>query len=358
MKTLTRYIGRELLGAILLIFAALVSLFAFFLLIHELGDVGRGNYTISTALIFVALQVPSLMYELFPVAALIGTLFALSQLVSNSEYTVMRASGASLLQVIWALVRIGIPLAAATFLAGEFVAPPAERLAQQIRGPAMGDAPRIVARQFQSGFWFKQDRTFVNIRSVLNDMTLLGVRIYEFDKDLRLVAVRVAESGRFSGSGQWQLGNVKTTLLTPDGATSSEEPSWTWETVLKPSLLSVYQVAPERLEITALYDNIRSLGGQKTSRFEIAFWNKVLYPAAVIVMILLALPFSYFQRRSGGVGFRVFVGTILGLAFFLIARLFSNLGVLNDWPPLFSASAPLVAFVVVTTALLWWLERR
>ena len=128
--------------------------------------------------------------------------------------------------------------------------------------------------------------------------------------------------------------------------------------MLKPSLLTVYQVAPERLELNALFDNIRSLGSQKTSRFEIAFWNKVLYPAAVIVMILLALPFSYFQRRSGGVGFRVFVGTILGLAFFLMARLFSNLGVLNDWPPFFSAAFPLFAFVVVTATLLWWLERR
>ena len=358
MKTLTRYIGRELLAAILLIFAALVSLFAFFLLIHELGDVGRGNYTLSTALIYVALQVPSLMYELFPVAALIGTLFALAQLVANSEYTVMRASGASLAQVVWALVRIGIPLAAATFLAGEFVAPPAERLAQQIRGPALGDAPRIVARQFQSGFWFKQDATFVNIRSVLNDMTLIGVRIYEFDRDLRLKAVRVAETGHFSGNGQWQLDNVKTTLLTPTGATASEEANWTWDTVLKPSLLSVYQVAPERLELNALYDNIHSLSGQKTSRFEIAFWNKVFYPAAVIVMMLLALPFSYFQRRAGGVGFRVFVGTIIGLSFFLIGRLFSNLGVLNDWPPLFSAVSPLVGFIVVTASLLWWLERR
>jgi len=358
MKTLTRYIGRELLAAILLIFAALVSLFAFFLLIHELGDVGRGNYTLSTALIFVALQVPSLMYELFPVAALIGTLFALAQLVANSEYTVMRASGASLLQVVWALVRIGIPLAAVTFLAGEFVAPPAERLAQQIRGPALGDAPRIVARQFQSGFWFKQDATFVNIRSVLNDMTLIGVRIYEFDRELRLKAVRVAETGHFSGNGQWQLDNVKTTLLTPTGATASEEPSWTWDTVLKPSLLSVYQVAPERLELNALYDNIHSLGSQKTSRFEIAFWNKVFYPAAVIVMMLLALPFSYFQRRAGGVGFRVFVGTIIGLSFFLVGRLFSNLAVLNDWPPLFSAVSPLVAFITVTASLLWWLERR
>ena len=42
MKTLTRYIGRELFAAIFLIFGALVMLFAFFDLIHELGDVGRG----------------------------------------------------------------------------------------------------------------------------------------------------------------------------------------------------------------------------------------------------------------------------------------------------------------------------
>ncbi len=87
----------------------------------------------------------------------------------------------------------------------------------------MGDAPRMVARQFQSGFWFKQDLTFVNIRSVLHDMTLIGVRIYEFDRDLRLKSLRVAESGRFAGNGEWQLDNVKTTLLTPTGATASDE---------------------------------------------------------------------------------------------------------------------------------------
>ncbi len=139
MKTLSRYIGREVLGYILLIFSALVMLFAFFDLIHELGDVGRGGYTISTALLFVGLQLPSRMYELFPVATLIGTLFGWRQLVASSEYTVMRVSGASLLQVVWSLVRIGIPLSIVTFLAGEFVAPQAALLSQRVRAQAMGD---------------------------------------------------------------------------------------------------------------------------------------------------------------------------------------------------------------------------
>lgn len=360
MRTLTRYIGRDVLLSTLLIFVALIGLFTFFDLINEMRDVGHGSYTLSSALLFVALHIPSRVYELFPVAALIGTLFALSQLVANSELTVMRASGASIMQVGWAVVRVGIPLAIATFLAGEYVAPPAERLAQTVRAAAMGNATGVVAQQFESGFWFKQDLTFVNIRTVLSDMTLVGVRIYEFDRDLHLTSVRSAESGKFVGDGRWNLEQVKVTEIGRDATTVSSTPSWVWSSVLQPSLLTVYQVAPERLALTTLYDNIRVLGtgAQKTSRFEIALWSKVLYPAAVLVMMMLAMPFAQFQRRAGGVGFRIFLGTMLGLAFWLIERLFSYLGVLNDWAPFFSAAFPLIVFTCLAVGMQYYIERR
>lgn len=360
MRTLTRYVGRDVLAATMLIFVALLSLFAFFDLINELGDVGKGNYTIGGALTYVALHLPARAYELFPVSALIGTLFAISQLVGNSEYTVMRVSGASLFQVGWAVLRVGLPLAFATLLAGEFVAPPAERLAQTLRAAARGDAASVVAQQFDSGFWFKEDLKFVNVRSVLADLTLVGVRIYEFDDELRLARVRNADTGTFLQPGRWQLENVRTTELGADAATLSSAPQFVWDTVLRPSILTVYQVSPERLELKTLYDNIQLLSGnaQKTSRFEIAFWNKVFYPGAVLVMMIVALPFAHFQRRSGGIGVRIFTGTMIGLLFYLSGRLFSNLGVLNDWPPLFSAVFPLVVFTALGVALLAWIERR
>jgi len=359
MRTLKRYIGREVLLATLLIFVGLLTLFAFFDLIHELGDVGRGGYTISAALLYVALHLPGRLYELFPVAALIGTLFAIAQLVANSEYTVMRASGMSLIQVGWSVMRVGIPLAAATFLAGEYLAPPAEQLAQTVRAVG-GTAGRVVAQQFTSGFWFKQDLTFVNIRTVLADMSLAGIRMYEFGDDLRLKEVRVAQAGTFAGNGQWKLTDVQSTEIGPDATHVTTAPVYMWTTVLRPSILNVYQVAPERLELGALYDNIRVLGrnAQKTSRFEIAFWNKIFYPAAVLVMMVLALPFAHFQRRQGGLGFRIFAGTMIGLSFFLLGRLFSNLGVLNDWPPLFSAVFPLALFTLIALGMLHWIERR
>jgi len=360
VRILTRYIGREVLLTTLLLFVALIGLFTFFDLINEMRDVGHGGYTISTALLYVALHVPSRIYELFPVAALIGTLFAISQLVANSEFTVMRASGASIVQVSWAVVRVGIPLALATFLAGEYVAPPAERLAQTVRAAAMGNATGVVAQQFESGFWFKQDLTFVNIRTVLADMTLVGVRMYEFDKNLRLTAVRSAESGHYGGDGRWRLEKVQTTEFGRDEAKASTQDHWLWTSVLQPSILTVYQVAPERLALSTLWDNIHVLAtsAQKTSRFEIALWSKLLYPVAVLVMMLLALPFAQFQRRQGGVGFRIFAGTMLGLAFWLIERLFSYLGVLNDWSPLFSAAFPLAAFALLAVGMQHYIERR
>ena len=361
MRTLTRYIGRDVLLTTLLLFVALVGLFTFFDLINEMRDVGKGGYTLVSAVLFVALHIPSRIYELFPVAALIGTLFAVSQLVSNSEYTVMRASGASLWQVGWAVVRVGVPLAALTFLAGEFVAPPAERLAQTIRVAAKGETTRVFAQQFSSGFWFRQDRMFVNIRTVMADLSIAGIRIYEFDDAMRLTAARSAEAGRFVEEGRWELTDVKSTQIAGDVATATSAPTWNWHTVLRPSLLTVYQVAPERLELATLWDNIRVLGAggaAKTSRFEIAFWNKIFYPFAVLAMMIVALPFAHFQRRQGGVGFRIFTGTMLGLAFFLIGRLFSSLGVLNDWPPLVSAVAPLMVFTSVAIGMLLWIERR
>ena len=303
------------------------------------------------------------LYELFPVAALIGTLFAISQLVANSEYTVMRASGASLLQVGWAVVRVGIPLAIATFLAGEYVAPPAERLAQTVRAAAMGDATGVVAQQFESGFWFKQDLTFVNIRT--------RARRHDARRRAHLrVRPRPAADARAQRRVRALRGQ------TAAGSSSSvqghrDRPRHARRCHATPTVAVGHGAAavdPDRLpgRAGAARAATRSTttsacsagNAQKTSRFEIAFWNKVFYPVAVLVMMMLALPFAQFQRRQGGVGFRIFAGTMLGLAFWLIGRLFSNLGVLNDWPPLFSAAFPLVVFIALAVAMLWWLERR
>jgi lipopolysaccharide export system permease protein len=133
VKVLRGYLTRQIVGSVLLVLAALLMLFGFFDLIYELKDVGGETYRLVPALTFVVLSMPGHLYELLPVAALIGTLFALAQLVIHSEYAVMRTAGVSILAMAWVLIQIGLLFAAATFLTGEFLAPLSEEAAQKLR---------------------------------------------------------------------------------------------------------------------------------------------------------------------------------------------------------------------------------
>ncbi|HSF47550.1 MAG TPA: LptF/LptG family permease, partial [Burkholderiales bacterium] len=152
MRTLSRYLSRAVLAGTLLMFASLAFLFAFFDLIDQLGDLGKGNYRLYDAAIFVLLSVPGHVYEIFPVAALIGTTLALARLTATSEYTVIRASGVSIPRIALALLPIGLLFAALTFIFGEFIAPAAEHLAQEVRMRGMS---KVVAQEFRSGLWVR-----------------------------------------------------------------------------------------------------------------------------------------------------------------------------------------------------------
>lgn len=358
MKTVRRYVARRVFAATALIFTALLFLFAFFDFIQELTDVG-GKYRVAVAALYVALSLPGRAYEILPVAALIGTLFALSQLVVNSEYTVMRVSGMSMNNMAVSLARIGITLSVCTFLLGEVVAPITEQAAQRLRFKAT-TSDNVVAKAFRSGFWLKDANKFVNVSHIMPETVIHEVEIYEFDNRFRLQSISHAMRGDYQRDDLWLLRDVVRTHFDETRTSVSEIAEIEWRSVLRPSILSVLMVVPEQLAIWDLYSYLQHLRAnkQETIRYEIALWQKIIYPFAVLVMMVLALPFANFEVRSGGIGARIFTGIMLGLGFHLANRLFGHLGLLNAWPPLMSALLPTLGFLAAAIALMHQVERR
>lgn len=357
MRTLRSYVIREVATSTLLVFVALLLLFAFFDLVEQMKDLGRGGYQLRHILIHVALSAPNHVYELFPIAALIGTLFALAQLVASSEYTVMRASGVSLSRMAATIGLAGAAFGAITFVVGEFLAPPAEQLAQRLRSQAISG---IVAQEFRSGLWIKDGMAFVNVLEVTPSAELKGLRIYEFDEGYRLRSLRHAAGAEYRGQNTWQLIDVAQTLFEGEKTRVNRMERMPWQSVLEPGLLNVLLVKPEKMSAWSLYSYSQHLkeNRQKALRYEIALWSKLLYPVAVLVMMIMALPFAYFQNRQGGVGAKIFAGIMLGLAFHFLNRLFGHLGLLNDWPPMMSAVTPTLLFLAAAVSMMWWQERR
>ena len=91
LKTFERYLAREIYASTAMVLAAFLMLFAFFDLIDEIQDLGRGSYQLENIVAFVVLTLPGRAYELSPIAVLIGTVYAMTTLARHSEITVLRA---------------------------------------------------------------------------------------------------------------------------------------------------------------------------------------------------------------------------------------------------------------------------
>lgn len=375
MRLLRRYLGGQITGAVAFVLFGFLTLFAFFDFINELDDIGRGTYRLAHAVAFVLLGLPAHVYELMPIAALIGTIYALAQFASSSEFTAMRAAGLGRRQALSTIALIGFVFALLTALVGEALAPASESLAQKLRLTSIGAS---AGGQFRSGLWLKDSvrdadgaverLRFVNVGELSPDGVLRDVRVFEFDAQMRLSELLEARRAHYVPSEGWRLEDVESTRFDEVGlpddvplvrTAQSRDAQRLWRSELTPSLLGVLLVQPDRMSALVLYRYVRHLqeNRQNAAQYEIALWKKLVYPLAVVVMMALALPFGYLQARAGGIGYKVFAGVMLGIAFHFLNGLFSHLGLLNTWPAVVSVSIPSVAAFVLALGMLAWVDR-
>lgn len=357
MSLLARYLARQVLTASGFVLLALLVLFAFFDVMQELGSLGRNDYGLAQAVVVVLLLVPGHLYEIVPVAALIGTLFALSRLVGNSEYAVMRVSGLSTWRVAGYFAAIGVALSVLVLALGEYVAPWSDQTAQRYK---LAATRSVVAQQFRSGLWVKEGSSFVNVREVMPDNTLRGIEIYGFDADGRLLSIRAAAEAGWRGDQTWDLRQVVETRFEGNAIRAVRSERENWQSVLTPDILSVLLVAPEKMSARTLWRYVAHLqdNRQKATRYELALWTKFLSPFVIPIMMLIAMPFALQGPRAGGTSAKIFIGILAGLGFHLLSRLFGHLGLLNDWPVVMVSAMPLLIFLAIALAGIRWVERR
>jgi len=356
MNIITRYLLKEITVSVTLIMLALIAMFSFFDLIQELESLGRGNYGLGKVLLFVILSAPGHVYEIMPVAVLVGCMYSIGQFARHSELIILRVSGISSTGIALSLLKIGMIFTLITFFVGELITPLSEKMAQRMRIKATDS---VIVQDFKSGLWVKDGNSFVNIEEILPDTTLLNVHIYEFDQKFRLKTNTNAKSGQFADD-KWNLKEVTQTHFSEDTNYIKQLETATWRSLIRPELLNVLLVLPEKMSAWNLYSYIKhlSINKQKTTRYKMALWSKLVYPLACMVMIMLALPFGFIQQRASGASTKIFIGIMLGVLYQILNRTFIHLGVLNDWAPLFSAVTPTILFLIAGLGMKYYVDRR
>jgi lipopolysaccharide export system permease protein len=366
MRTIRRLIYREVFASVLFVSVGFLALFFFFDFVDELPDVGKGvtGYRLTQALVYVTLMIPSHLYELLPIAVLIGTIFVMARLAQSSEYTILRTSGLGPWRAMRSLLALGLMFTLLTFAVGDYIAPAAGRTAQLLKARLEG---RISVGQ--TGAWLKERQPYhtynVNVKALTPQGDMQGVRIFESDSRGFLVSLTQARQARFADEGGWVLEEVERSEFSTVGPEAAHVqrmklPSLRWPTEITPEMVSVALLKPDRMSTIDLFQYIRHLeaNSQTSQRYEIEFWRKVFYPLSCMVMVVLALPFAYLHFRAGGITSYVFGGVLIGISFFLLNNVFGYIGNLQNWWPWLTAAAPGMIYSLFSLAAFSWLVLR
>lgn len=343
---LSQYLMRTILTTTALVLAVLLALAALFEFIAQLEST-RGSYQTPEAILFTALRLPRLAFEMMPVAVLIGSLLGLGNLAAGSEITVMRASGLSVRQLSAMVAMTGVALFVATSLLGEFISPPLDFFARNMRIEAQVEQE---SEQSGNAAWIKDDRVFMHVERMNSEFEFGSVYLFRFDDKQQLESIAQADNSGIDIDEQWQLENFRETRFRSDGVQVVESSLAVESLGIDAEVLGISLVKPGSLTGRGLYSYINYLkrNSLDASVYETELWYRITRTVTIIIMPVLALAFVFGSLRSGGAGARLMIGVMIGLAYYLASEMLANSGQVFDLNPAIIAWLPSVLLILIT----------
>ncbi len=342
---LSQYMMRTIMTSTALVLIILLALAGLFEFIAELDDM-QGNYQTPQAILYTVLRLPNLAFEMLPIAALIGSLLGLGALAGNSEIIVMRSAGLSVREMGGMVAISGAVMLVLTGLLGEFIGPPLDFYARDMRGEA-----RYQKDDKRSGneTWVKDGDIYLHLERVSSHLEFGSLYMYKFDGD-RLASIAVAENSGIDEDDNWILENLRETQFEQDGVqvmqtTRSVESFEVNSDLLGSSLAKPLSLSARELLTYIDYLKRNSLDATK---YETEFWYRVSRTCTVLIMPLLALAFVFGSQRSGSAGGRLMIGVVIGLAYYLASETLANSGQVFNLNPVFVTWLPSGLLAAVT----------
>lgn len=349
---LDRYIAKHVIEASLLILFLLIMLRAMFGILEQSHFIGRGNYQLADAFLYVGLMLPQKIIELFPMGVLIGSLFGLGNLASNNEITVMRSAGMTTWRIAGATLKASLILMVIVLFLSEIVAPVASKSAQQLRTAALSEGK---LSRSATGLWAKRDNQIIHIGSILKNGIMNDLTLYQLDKNYQLVKLTEAKNAKVIDD-EWFLFLVKQTEFLGTEIIKKRFNKLTWKNPIDQENIETLTLKPETLNIKGLikYQNYLTSNALDAREIQLAIWQKVLLPISIAIMMLLAASFVFGPMRNASMGARLLTGVMLGFGFHLTKQSFGPISLLYGVSPFVGAVIPLIVFA----GFAYWLMRK
>lgn len=367
MRLIDRYITKTVLLSIVLVLAMLTGLQIFILFVNQLGDLGKADYGITEALIFILLGMPYQVYLFFPMASLLGCLIGLGIMANNHELVVMRAAGMSIGQITLVVLKVAVVMIFIVTLLGEFVLPKLVLLANDKKMQAISAGQSL---RTAKGVWLRHKNDFIFIATVISENDIDDVTQFHFDATHQLQLVRHMAHVHYDiyinndfvakeapslglpsklllndvkkGNGFWEARVVDETIITKHHTVTNHKDVLSWDVPLTPRILKVSSTEPDEMTFDELYQYLKSQkkSHQTLKNYQLVYWQRIVQPFTTMVMMMLAIPFIFGPLRSSTMGSKLLLGATIGFGFYIMNRFFGSLSQIYQFSSILAAIGP------------------
>jgi len=343
---LSQYMMRTILAMTALVLVVLLALAGLFEFIAELDDI-QGDYQTPRVILYTALRLPQLAFEMLPVAALIGSLLGLGALAANSEISVMRSAGLSIKKLSGMVAVTGLVLLIFTALLGEFIGPPLDYFARNMRLEARYEQDD---ERLGNATWVRDGSVILHLQRVSAEFEFGSIYMFLLDENHGLASIARAENSGINKDDQWILENLRETRFRDDGVQVVESSLTVESFDIDAEVLGISLVKPQSLSGRGLLSYIAYLkrNSLDSRRYETELWYRIARTATVLIMPILALAFVFGSLRTGGSGARLMIGVVIGLTYYLASEMLANSGQIFRFDPAVIAWLPSVLLALVT----------
>lgn len=418
LPLLSSYVGREYVLSFLVSFAFFFFIFFINQILVFAQKIVIRNITVSDMIVLVVLFIPQFLMYTIPFSSLTAASMVIGKLSSNNEILAMRSCGINIRRIFFPILLVSVVFSGLTFCVADYLIPFTAQEYRRLYGEILSKVPTVQLESYSSTRFGNriisngavEDNTIYNVL-ILDDSDKSGSRavaspeaqitLVDLDRliyriDLKDPQILITDAGSSESFSLAEAGKM-TMYINLSAATDDYNP-------ITPSQMSIRElkqyIADKKLEndevisqhlynleiaseklgrslrildseggsfsdlstIINQTDRVVTLQGEDPFSFYYQYYRselakKIALSAACTILVVLALPLSFFRMKYGrltGFGLSMFAACLYWFYLFYM----HTRAIVTSANPILYLWAPNVTVLILGIILLWRLYKR
>jgi LPS export ABC transporter permease LptF/LPS export ABC transporter permease LptG len=346
------YVLRDFSLYLAMIFAAFLILFLVFTLFELLGDILRNQISPLVVVEYLLNVSPYFLYAIAPMGTLFAVVITLGLMQRSNEITAIKATGMSIYRIVVPILVASAIVAAGLFTFDQLYFPHTNKRQDALRNQIKGKPAQTYLNPDRKWI-FGEHSTIYYYQLFDSDKDQFGsLSAFQFDPRTFALTERIYASRanwderlhRWVCTEGWSR-NLRGSAIEHYGtfdvatfASMSEPPSYFKKEVKQSSEMSYGELKH--------YIHDLQQSGFDVVRLKVQMYKKFAFPVIVLVMAVLAVPFSISTGKRGAItGVAVAAG--IAVVYLTVSGLFEAMGNVNQLPPILAAWSPDLIFGLI-----------